>query len=70
MNITKSNIKDFVGLTVDCDRRLHHYYPLTIRKRGEQYYYVDVTGTWILFGDKDVIYYDTILKPKEATNER
>lgn len=66
MNITKSNIKDFVGLTVDCNRRLHHYYPLTIRQRDEQYYYVDKTGTWIVFNDKDMIYYDTILKPKET----
>ena len=69
MEITKSNIDNFIGLTVDCNRRLFHNYPLTIRKKDEQYYYVDVTGTWVVFNDKDVIYYDTVclkLAPEKA----
>lgn len=65
MTITKSNIKEFIGMTVDCSRRLHHYYPLTIKKRDEQYFYVDATDTWIWFDDRDVIYYDTICKPEQ-----
>jgi len=66
VTITKQNRGDFIGITVDCDRRLHHYYPLTIRARDGQYYYVDATGTWVRFNDKDVIYYDTIVKPERS----
>lgn len=64
MVITKQNIDNFVDITVDCILRLHHYYPLTIQQREGQYYYVDATGTWIVFNDKDVIYYDFIRKPE------
>lgn len=64
MTITNQNRADFIGVTVDCVRRLHHYYPLTVRMRDGQYYYVDATGTWVVFNDRDVIYYDAVVQPK------
>lgn len=70
MTITKENREGFIGVTVDCNRRLHHYYPLTIRERGGQYYYVDATGTWVCFNDRDAIYYDAIIKPAETEGKK
>lgn len=69
MTITKQNRAEFVGVTVDCYRPLRHYYPLTIRARDGRYYYVDRTGTWVRFDDKEVIYYDTIVKPKRSEDD-
>lgn len=66
MTITKQNRSDFIDTTVDCERRLHHYYPLTIRERDGQFYYVDTTGTWIRFNDDDVIYYDIAIVPSKG----
>ena len=31
--ITLDNIDNFINKTVDCNRRLFHYYPLTIGKK-------------------------------------
>ena len=62
MTITKENRASFVGVTVDGGRRYGHHYPLTIRERDGQYYYVDATGTWICFNDEDIIYYDAIVE--------
>lgn len=67
MYITKENIKDFIGITVDCYRRLHHYYPLTIKERNGEYFYADATETWVVF-DNDKIWYDFICEPLEGVN--
>ena len=66
MTITKQNRADFIGITVDCIRRLHHNYPLTIREREGQFYYVDRTGTWVVFNDDDVIYYDAVVSAERS----
>ena len=58
MLIDKANRHEFVGKTVDCEKRMYHYYPLTIQMRDNQYFYVDATGTWIVFNDNEAIYYD------------
>jgi hypothetical protein len=63
--IDKTNRHEFIGKTVDCLKRMHHYYPLTIQMRDNQFFYVDASGTWIVFNDKDTIYYDAIIEGRE-----
>lgn len=64
MYITKENIKYFVGITVDCYRRIFHHYPLTIKEKNGEYFYVDRTETWVVFDDES-IWYDFICKTTE-----
>lgn len=59
--INIDNVADFVGKIVDCNRRLFHYYPLTIGQNSKgKYYFKDSTNT-VQFFDKDTsIRYDII----------
>lgn len=59
--ITLENVSNFIGKTVDCSRRLLHYYPITIGQNSKgKYYFRDRTGTYQFF-DKDTnIRYDIV----------
>lgn len=62
MKITLENVKSFVGKTVDCHRRLFHYYPLTIGQNSKgKYYFKDKTNTYQFFDNDTSIQYDFIL---------
>lgn len=60
--ITNANKESFIGKTVDCVKRLYHYYPLMILKRPYGYVYRDITGTNILFDKNEKLYYDFIVE--------
>lgn len=61
-DITLENVESFINKTVDCKRRLFHYYPLTIGKNSKgKYYFKDSTNTYQFFDNQTCIKYDSIL---------
>ena len=68
--VTLDNVEDFIGKTVDSKRRAWHYYPLTFKKFGENYFYVDRNGVMVQMDKHDAIHYDSVTdapqkKPKD-----
>lgn len=60
--ITLETAQELLGKTVDCYKRLFHYYPLRIIQMGGMYYYVDRNGVAIPINENDRIPYDFIVE--------
>ena len=67
MEINETNIDQYLGKTVDADRRLYHHYPLTILKMPFGYCYKDSVGVFCLNDFKKCpIYFDRIIGGEES----
>jgi len=68
--ITIDNIENSIGKTVDSKRRMFNYYPLTLKKINEKYFYTDKNGVMIPFDDKKAICFDSVVKtPQKKPKE-
>ena len=63
--ITINNIEAFVGKTVDCERRMFHHYPLTIKKINDEYFYVDRNDVMMPFNTEDTIKFERVADPPQ-----
>lgn len=66
MYLTQQNARQYLGKTLDCDRRLFHHYPLeVVVNRNGEYCYKDATGTYIRVPDEqdafNSVYFDYTL---------
>ena len=67
MFLTPENAKDYVGKKIDADKRILHYYPLTIFQFGDGSYGVeDRVGACFRITEK--IYFDKILENNNENN--
>lgn len=63
--VTLENVEQFVGKQIDCERRLWHYYPLTITKtKSGEYAYIDRNRVLMIFDKNTRLAYDTIKAAK------
>lgn len=59
--VDSTNVQDFIGKTVDCERRRLYHYPLTFREIRGQFYSVDRNHVMIPLAEGSQIYYDFIV---------
>lgn len=59
--ITIDNVENFIGKTVDRQRKLFHYYPLSFKKVNDEYFYVDRNDVMIHFNKEDKIPFDSVV---------
>lgn len=68
MFLTPENAKDYVGKKIDANKRILHYYPLTIFQLSDGSYGVeDRVGACIRITEK--IYFDKILENSDENNK-
>jgi len=65
MYLTTQNAHRYVGKTLDAKRRLFHHYPLTVHKRNGEYYFSDITNTWMFVPDEkdrfNTVWFDDVV---------
>jgi hypothetical protein len=67
MFLTQENAKDYVGKKIDANKRILHYYPLTIFQFSDGSYGVeDCVG--VCFRITEKIYFDKILENSDDKN--
>ena len=59
--VTMRNIEQFIGKTVDRQRRMFHHYPLSFQKIDDAYYYTDKNGVVMPFNKDTEIIFDRII---------
>ena len=61
--ITLETAPELFGKTVDCHKRLFHYYPLKVSKSKDgRYCIVDRNDVWMPIREDDRIPYDFVVK--------
>ena len=68
--VDSTNVRDFIGKKVDCERRMFNYYPLTFREIQGKFYYVDRNHVMIPLDERKRIYYDFIVEGYTMDFER